>query len=60
LVPPGDPRALARALRQVMTEPELRARLQTGARAARRRLPDWSEAVRAFAAELASLGGHAR
>jgi glycosyltransferase involved in cell wall biosynthesis len=60
LVPPGDPRALARALRQVMTEPELRARLQTGARAAQRRLPDWSDAARAFAAELASLGGHAR
>ena len=35
-----------------MTEPGLRARLQAGARAARRRLPTWRDAVRAFAAEL--------
>ena len=60
LVPPGDPRALASALRKVMTEPGLRARLLAGARAARHRLPGWSAAVRAFAAELGGLGGTAR
>ena len=60
LVPPGDPGALASALRRVMTEPGLRARLLAGARAARGRLPGWSDAVRAFAAELAGLTGSAR
>jgi glycosyltransferase involved in cell wall biosynthesis len=59
LVPPGDPQALAGALRQVMTDPELRGRLLTGARAARDRLPEWADATRAFAAELASLSGPA-
>jgi len=60
LVPPGDPQALTAALRQVMTVPAVRARLQAGARAARRSLPSWSDAVRAFAAELARLTGDAR
>jgi glycosyltransferase involved in cell wall biosynthesis len=60
LVPPGDASALASALRQVMTEPALRARLLAGARAARRLLPNWSDAVRLFAAELAGLTGNAR
>jgi glycosyltransferase involved in cell wall biosynthesis len=55
LVRPGDPQALAAALRQVMTEPDLRARLKAGAHAARRILPSWSDATRAFAAELAVL-----
>jgi glycosyltransferase involved in cell wall biosynthesis len=59
LVPPGDPRALSRALRQMMTEPGERARLLAGARAARTRLPGWSDAARAFAAELAGLGRNA-
>ncbi|HEX2479102.1 MAG TPA: glycosyltransferase family 4 protein, partial [Geminicoccaceae bacterium] len=39
LVPPGDARALAGALRQVIRGPELRAKLSAGARAARRNLP---------------------
>jgi glycosyltransferase involved in cell wall biosynthesis len=60
LVPPGDAQALAGALRQVMTDPKLRARLLAGARAARDRLPDWRHAVRAFAAELAGLTGSTR
>ena len=60
LVPPGDPPALAAALRDVMTEPDLRARLAAGARAARRNLPGWSDAARAFAAELAGVVGNAR
>jgi glycosyltransferase involved in cell wall biosynthesis len=60
LVPPGDPQALASALRRVMTEPGLRARLLAGARAARDRLPGWSDAVHAFAANLAGLTGSAQ
>jgi glycosyltransferase involved in cell wall biosynthesis len=55
LVPPGDPQALAAALRQVMITPELRADLIAGARAARRNLPSWDEATRLFAAALADL-----
>jgi glycosyltransferase involved in cell wall biosynthesis len=57
LVPPGDPAALAAALRHVLTEPGLRARLAAGARAARRSLPNWGEAVRAFAVELDLAAG---
>jgi glycosyltransferase involved in cell wall biosynthesis len=60
LVPPGDPQALAAALRQIMTEPGVRARLRAGARAARRSLPTWDDAARAFAAALAGLTGNAR
>ena len=52
LVPPGDPDALAGALRRVLTEAGLRQRLAEGARAARRALPTWDDAVAAFAAEL--------
>jgi glycosyltransferase involved in cell wall biosynthesis len=52
LVPPGDPEALAEALRRVLTEPGLRRELAAGARAARRSLPTWDDAARAFAAEL--------
>jgi glycosyltransferase involved in cell wall biosynthesis len=52
LVPPGDPAAMAEALRRVLCEPEHRASLRRGAAAARQRLPGWPEAVRAFAAEL--------
>jgi glycosyltransferase involved in cell wall biosynthesis len=57
LVPPGDARALARALRQMITEPELRAKLSAGARAARGNLASWDDATRLFAATLAGLGG---
>jgi glycosyltransferase involved in cell wall biosynthesis len=53
LVPPGDRPALAAALRRVITEPPLRQDLAAGARRARRRLPSWADATRAFAAELA-------
>jgi glycosyltransferase involved in cell wall biosynthesis len=60
LVPPGDPQALAAALREVMTVPAVRARLQAGARAARQSLPTWGDATRAFAAALAGLTGKAR
>jgi hypothetical protein len=46
---------LAAALRRVITEPGLRARLTAGARVARRCLPGWDAAAGAFAAELADL-----
>ena len=60
LVPPGDPQALAAALRQVMIAPELRAALIAGAQAARRSLPSWDDATRLFAAALAAQGGDRR
>jgi glycosyltransferase involved in cell wall biosynthesis len=45
LVPPGDPAALARALRRVIAEPPLAARLAAGSRAAGARLPEWPQAT---------------
>jgi glycosyltransferase involved in cell wall biosynthesis len=60
LVPPGDARALAAALRGVIGAPELRARLSTGARAAGRNLPSWDDATGLFAAALAGLAGNTR
>jgi glycosyltransferase involved in cell wall biosynthesis len=60
LVPPGDAHALAAALRQLMTEPGLRARLVAGARAARSGLPSWRDAAQGFAAELARVSEDAR
>lgn len=55
LVPPGDEAALAGALRRVMTEPDLRERLMTGARAARQTLPDWPTTCARFAAALDAI-----
>ena len=52
LVPPDDPDALRDALRQGLDDPTLRARLAAGARAARARLPTWSQAVAQFANAL--------
>ena len=43
LVPPGDPAALARALRHLIAEPALAARLAAGSRAAGARLRDWPQ-----------------
>lgn len=57
LVPPGDPGALAAALREVITVPARRASLSAGARAARDRLPDWDEATKRFAAALSGFPG---
>lgn len=56
LVEPGDPAALAGALRQIMTEPSLRDLLCAGAASERERLPSWADAVRAFSAELDRAG----
>ena len=45
LVRPGDAAALARALRRVIAEPALAARLAAASRAAGSRLPDWRRAA---------------
>jgi glycosyltransferase involved in cell wall biosynthesis len=58
LVPPGDARALATALRGVIGAPEVRARLSARARAAGRNLPSWDDATGLFAAALAGLAGN--
>jgi glycosyltransferase involved in cell wall biosynthesis len=52
LVPPGDAEALAAALRRVLNEPDLRAALRAGAKAARQHLPTWRQQAALFAAEL--------
>lgn len=52
-VPPGDPEALAGALRRWATDPDLRRNLRTAAQA-RPAPPTWSEQVRRFADVLAS------
>lgn len=55
LVPPGDEAALAEALLQITSCPELRQRLAAGARAARHTLPDWPTTCDRFAAALAAI-----
>lgn len=45
LVPPGDPAALARAVRRLIAQPVLAARLAMGSRAVGLRLPDWAQAT---------------
>ena len=45
LVPPGDPAALARAVRRVIAQPTLAAQLAMGSRATGARLPDWPHAT---------------
>jgi glycosyltransferase involved in cell wall biosynthesis len=44
-VPPGDPVGLAQALRRVIADPALAARLAAGSRAAGARLPGWRQAA---------------
>src|SRR5262245_58945333 len=55
LVPPGDAVALRRALAEFMDDPELRARLAAGARAARRRLPTWAKSCTRLALALEGI-----
>jgi glycosyltransferase involved in cell wall biosynthesis len=55
LVPPGDPAALARALRRVLSEPSL-AGLATGSRAQGERLPTWSHVTKQWESALDWLG----
>ena len=52
LAPPGDPVALANALRQIFDDAALRSRLKSGARTARKRLRSWNQACVAFHDEL--------
>ncbi len=56
LVPPGDSRALAKALAVLLDEPSARRELAARARAARSTLPTWRGATEKFAAALANLG----
>jgi glycosyltransferase involved in cell wall biosynthesis len=52
LVPPGDGRALAKALGSLLDDADARARLAANARAAARTLPTWRMAAEKFAAAL--------
>jgi glycosyltransferase involved in cell wall biosynthesis len=56
LVPPGDARALTKALAGVLDDPARRAALAANARAARASLPTWAMAAAKFAAALDGLG----
>jgi len=55
-VPPGDPAALADAVRAVLTDPDLAARLRKAALARAATLPDEEAAVAAVRTEYAHLG----
>ena len=55
LVTPGDPDTLTDALSAVLADDDLRARLASGARRVRDRLPTWDEAADKMAAALARL-----
>ena len=55
LVPPGDSAALARAVRRMITQPVLAARLAAGSRVAGARLPDWSQAAESWEREFDRL-----
>jgi glycosyltransferase involved in cell wall biosynthesis len=57
LVPPGDPQALARALRRVIAEPAFAAGLAAGSRAAGVRLPGWLQATEAWETAFDRLTG---
>jgi glycosyltransferase involved in cell wall biosynthesis len=55
LVPPGDGRALHKALALLLDDASLRAKLAQNARAARATLPTWHGAAEKFAAALGGL-----
>jgi glycosyltransferase involved in cell wall biosynthesis len=57
LVPVGDETALSTALRSVIEDAPLRARLQAGARQARERLPTWDSSAATLAEALERLRG---
>ena len=54
-VPGGNPTALQNALRQLLNDPDLRARLQHGALQAAQNLPLWHDSVRQFACILEAV-----
>ncbi|MEH1126448.1 glycosyltransferase family 4 protein [Micromonospora sp. CPCC 206061] len=56
LVPPGDPAALAAALRSWLTDAGLRQRLRAAARVRRDTLPSWDATVHAVAGALERMG----
>lgn len=56
LVPPDDPVAFAAALRRILTQPELRARLTQAAVTAGASLPGWNQTAITASAVLRSLG----
>ena len=62
LVPPGNPVALAQALRRVLLDPAFAARLAAGSRASGARLPDWRKAAEQWerALHLCALPASAR
>lgn len=55
LVPPGDVEALRAAIDALLVDGDARAELAASARAARSRLPRWSDAARDFACVLAEV-----
>ena len=55
LVPPEEPAELARALRRWLTDPPLRDRLRTSARARRGTLAGWDQTARTLAGVLENL-----
>lgn len=55
LVPPGDPAALAAAIRRWLTDPGTRRRLRHAAHARRETLPDWQATVQTVAGVLAGV-----
>ena len=57
LVAPGDAVPLRAALARFLDEPDLRASLAAGARAARERLPSWAESCARLAHALESVAG---
>ena len=57
LVAPGDPRALAQALRRWLGDPRERARLRVAARSRRLTLSDWLQTSRELSAVLSEVAG---
>jgi glycosyltransferase involved in cell wall biosynthesis len=55
LVPPGDMPALAKALRRIIGDSDLRQRLKDGARAAALQLPTWRQSAEIFTLALERL-----
>jgi glycosyltransferase involved in cell wall biosynthesis len=55
LVPPDDVAALARALREIISDPKRREWMATAARAAANDLPTWESSARIFADAMRSV-----
>ncbi|MEM9845154.1 MAG: glycosyltransferase family 4 protein [Pseudomonadota bacterium] len=59
LVPPDNPEAFAKALREVLTQPSLQTRLSQAARSAGRDLPAWRDTAASVSMILNRLAGEA-